>query len=103
MKITNRFSTIFWVLIFLFVLGGLIIVPSVHAGQNLVTDHAKVEAFAFDGSGTVGDPVINEASDVSSFSNTVNMFDDLSEGRTAGAEATQNTTLKFRTSNFGII
>lgn len=104
MKITNRFSSIFLVLIFLLLMGGgLIVVPSVQAGQTLVTDHAKVQAFAFDGSGTVGDPVINEATDVSAFSNTVTAFDDLSQGRSAGAEGTQNTTLDFTSSVFGII
>jgi Ca2+-binding RTX toxin-like protein len=103
MKITNRFSTIFWVLLFLFVLGGLIMVPSVEAGQTLVTDHAKVEASAFDGSGASGDNEISEATDVSSFSNTVTAFDDLSQGRSAGAEATQATTIDFVTSGLGII
>src|SRR5262245_61826598 len=103
MKITNRFSSIFWVLIFLFLVVGHIVVPSVQAAQTLVTDHAKVQAFAFDGSGTVGDPVVFEATDVFSFSNTATAFDDLSTGRTAGAEGTQTTTIDFSNPAFGII
>ncbi|MCI0607125.1 hypothetical protein L0156_29415 [bacterium] len=100
-------KSIFWALIFtvafLLLVDGLIVVPSVQAGQTLVTDHAKVEASAFDGSGTVTPPVIIEASDVSAFSNTVTAFDDLTNGRTAGAEATQNTTIDFTSLLFGII
>lgn len=101
MKITNRFSNIFLVLMLL--MCGLMVIPPVQASQTLVTDHAKVQAFAFDGSGTVNPPIVNEATDVSAFSNTVSAFDDLSEGRTAGAEGTQNTTLDFSDVTFGII
>ena len=80
-------------------------ITSVQAGPILVTDHAKVEASSFDGFGTTNPPVISEASDVSAFSDTVTSFDDLTDGRTAGAEATQNTTIDFTstTINFGVI
>jgi Ca2+-binding RTX toxin-like protein len=83
-------------------LGGL---TAVQAGPILVTDEAKVEASSFDGQGTLNPPVISEATDVSAFSDTVTSFDDLTNGRSAGAEGTQNTTIDFTstTINFGII
>jgi Ca2+-binding RTX toxin-like protein len=97
-------KSISWVFILAVALvSGFIAVPPVQAGQTLVTDHAKVEAFSFDGQGTVNPPIISEAIGVLVFSDTVISFDDLTNGRTAGAESTQNTTIDFSNSLAGII
>ncbi len=69
--------------------------PSVLADADVVTQHAKVQAFGFDGGGTVPPFVTEESSDFSEFSETVNAFDDPNDGRTAEGEATQDTTVDF--------
>ncbi|MEX1195622.1 MAG: thrombospondin type 3 repeat-containing protein, partial [Dehalococcoidia bacterium] len=69
--------------------------PSALADADVVTSSARVEASSFDGIGTVGPPDVEQDSGFTEFIETANAFDDPNEGRSAEAEATQNTTVDF--------
>ena len=67
---------------------------------EVTTNHALISACSFDGVGTPCSPDVKEDSDFSAFIDSVSDSDDLNDGRSASANAAQDTTV-VETSEIG--
>jgi Ca2+-binding RTX toxin-like protein len=69
--------------------------PSAAEAIELATDHARLEVIASNGSERLplAVPVVEEATDFSAFSETIDTRDDSSSDRASEAQASQNTTV----------
>jgi len=95
MRVYTRLVLTALLLLVSVLVSGPIDTPTALADANVVTSQATVEASSFDGRGTVGPPDVEADADFTEFSETANAFDDPNEGRSAEAEATQDTTVDF--------